>query len=94
MEESLWVRAMVALATVIGLLALLAAGLRVLGPRIGLTMANTLVKKNARLRVVEMQLLDGRHRALLIRRDDVEHLVIIGGAQPVVVEAGIREEKK
>ncbi len=44
-----------------------------------------------RLGVVEWRPLDGRHQLFLLRRDDVEHLVILSphGA-PVVVEQGIR----
>jgi hypothetical protein len=33
--------------------------------------------------------LDGRRRLLLVRRDDVEHLLLIGGPADLVVESGI-----
>lgn len=39
-----------------------------------------------RLAVVESLTLDVKHRLVLIRRDDREHLLVLGGAQPVVVE--------
>jgi len=42
-----------------------------------------------RLALIEVKALDTKHRLLLIRRDDREHLVLIGGDQPVVVESGI-----
>ena len=43
----------------------------------------------ARLAVVESRMLDGRHRLVLIRRDAVEHLILLGPQTPVVVETGI-----
>ena len=45
--------------------------------------------KVARLRVVESKVLDGRRRLVLVRRDDVEHLLVIGGESDIVVESGI-----
>ncbi|BAE49415.1 FliO/MopB family protein [Paramagnetospirillum magneticum] len=39
-----------------------------------------------RLAVVESLTLDVKHRLVLIRRDDREHLLVLGGAQPAVVE--------
>jgi flagellar protein FliO/FliZ len=43
-----------------------------------------------RLGVVETAAVDSKRKLYLIRRDDVEHLVIIGGPVDVVVEAGIK----
>lgn len=43
-----------------------------------------------RLEVVETVSLDGKRRLVLIRRDDVEHVLMIGGPVDVVVETGIR----
>lgn len=42
-----------------------------------------------RLAVVEALSLDPKRRLLLLRRDGVEHLVLLGGAGEVVVETGI-----
>ncbi len=42
-----------------------------------------------RLEVVEQSSLDGRRRLVLIRRDDVEHLIMTGGPVDVVIETGI-----
>ncbi len=42
-----------------------------------------------RLGVIEQANVDGRRRLLLIRRDDVEHLVMTGGPVDVVIETGI-----
>ncbi|MEQ8397678.1 flagellar assembly protein FliO [Thalassobaculum sp.] len=45
-----------------------------------------------RLSVVEARAVDGRHRLVLVRRDDVEHLILIGPDRSLVVETGIREQ--
>lgn len=42
-----------------------------------------------RLDVIEHANVDGRRRLLLIRRDDVEHLIMTGGPVDVVIETGI-----
>jgi hypothetical protein len=42
-----------------------------------------------RLEVIEHANVDGRRKLVLIRRDNVEHLVMIGGPVDVVVETGI-----
>ena len=45
--------------------------------------------RRRRLRVVETLPLDARRRAVLIRRDDREHLVILGVGADTVIETGI-----
>lgn len=45
--------------------------------------------RNRRLVVTEMIALDQRRRAMLIRRDGVEHLIVTGGPNDLVVESGI-----
>jgi hypothetical protein len=42
-----------------------------------------------RLDVVEQSNIDGRRRLILIRRDDVEHLIMTGGPVDMVIETGI-----
>jgi hypothetical protein len=39
--------------------------------------------------VVDYASLDGRRKLVLIRRDDVEHLLMTGGPVDVVIETGI-----
>jgi len=46
-------------------------------------------KPAARLDVVEQASVDSRRRLILIRRDDVEHLIMTGGPVDVVIETGI-----
>jgi hypothetical protein len=45
-----------------------------------------------RLEVVEHANLDNRRKLVLIRRDDVEHLLMTGGPVDVVVETGINPQ--
>ncbi len=46
-------------------------------------------RKGKRLGVSEYRELDKTRRLILIRRDDVEHLILIGGGQSLVIEQGI-----
>lgn len=46
-----------------------------------------------RLAVVEQASVDGRRRLLLVRRDDVEHLIMTGGPVDVVIETGINPSR-
>jgi hypothetical protein len=45
-----------------------------------------------RLEVIEQASLDNRRKLVLIRRDDVEHLLMTGGPVDVVVETGINPQ--
>ena len=83
MDFDLYLRFALALILVLGLIALLAWLLR----RFGIGMKLT---KGRRLGVSEVQMLGPRHKMMLIRRDDVEHLVILGPAGETVVETGIK----
>lgn len=46
-----------------------------------------------RIGVIEYANVDGRRKLLLVRRDDVEHLIMTGGPVDVVIETGIGEKK-
>src|SRR5262245_58630877 len=45
--------------------------------------------RQPRLAVIDAAAVDGRRRLILIRLDNVEHLLMIGGPSDVVVEANI-----
>lgn len=45
-----------------------------------------------RIGVIEHASVDGKRRLLLIRRDDVEHLIMTGGPVDVVIETGIGDK--
>jgi hypothetical protein len=44
-----------------------------------------------RLGIVEYHTIDNTRRLVLVRRDDTEHLLMIGGGQDIVVESNIGE---
>jgi flagellar protein FliO/FliZ len=46
-------------------------------------------KPERRLSITEQFNLDGRRRLILVRRDDVEHLIMTGGPVDMVIETGI-----
>ena len=48
--------------------------------------------RNRRLAVVDSLALDPKRQLLIIRRDNVEHLILTGGAHDVVIETGIMVE--
>ncbi len=56
------------------------------GERLGASLARG---RQPRLAVIDATAVDGRRRLILIRRDNVEHLLMIGGPSDVVVEANI-----
>lgn len=49
--------------------------------------------RNRRLAVVDSLALDPKRQLLIVRRDNVEHLILTGGPQDVVVETGIAVEE-
>lgn len=49
-------------------------------------------RRGARIRILETAAVDKRRRLVLIRRDGVEHLVMIGGGRDFVVESDIRHD--
>ncbi len=52
--------------------------------------ARLFAPRSRRLAYVERTALEGGRKLLLVRRDDVEHLILIGGPIDLVVELGIR----
>lgn len=46
-------------------------------------------ERKRRLAVVDATAIDNRRRLVLVRRDDTEHLILIGGHNDVLVETGI-----
>ncbi len=80
------IRAIVALAFVLGLIWTLGYLIRKHGWRIGLPTA-PLNGKVRRLKIIETLPLDAKNRAVLIRRDDVEHLVLVGTDTAQLIES-------
>jgi flagellar protein FliO/FliZ len=59
---------------------------RFAGNRLG---ANTNRGRMPRLAVIDAAAVDGRRRLVLVRRDNIEHLLMIGGPTDIVVEQNI-----
>ncbi|HTB05272.1 MAG TPA: flagellar biosynthetic protein FliO [Bradyrhizobium sp.] len=59
---------------------------RFAGNRLG---ANTGRGRMPRLAVIDAAAVDGRRRLVLVRRDNIEHLLMIGGPTDIVVETNI-----
>ena len=86
MEPVNYLRFVLALIFVLGLIGSLA----MLARRYGLGLrAPTRRVGRRRLSIAEIMPLDAKRRAVLIRRDDVEHLVILGPHGETVVEVGL-----
>lgn len=84
MELEQTLRALFALVAVIGLIGLLGLGLRRFAPA-----ALIGGRAGKRLSVVEALTLDPKRRLVLVRRDGVEHLLLVGPETAMVVERGI-----
>lgn len=48
--------------------------------------------RQPRISIADSQAIDNRHRLVLVRRDNVEHLLLIGGSNNLVVEEGINKQ--
>lgn len=51
-------------------------------------------RREPRLTISEQASVDSRRRLVLIRRDDVEHLIMTGGPVDIVIETGIAAEAR
>lgn len=49
--------------------------------------------RQPRLQVLDAAAVDARRRLVLVRRDNIEHLILIGGPSDIVIESGIGEPK-
>ncbi|RDD62584.1 flagellar biosynthetic protein FliO [Ferruginivarius sediminum] len=87
MDLDVYLRFLLALIFVVGLIGALAWGANRLG--LGGRLTPNTGKKHRRLSVVEVAPLDGRRKLVLLRRDAVEHLVLIGQGNDVLIETGI-----
>jgi flagellar protein FliO/FliZ len=88
MDHIDYLRFIAALTLVLGLILGLSWLLRRFGPH---TMGGTSGGKR-RLSIVETLTLDAKHRLVLIRKDDRDHLVLLGGPATVIETAGTSVE--
>lgn len=70
----------------------LMGGLALVLKRLGLSGALPVSAQKKRLRLIEVLPLDGRRRAVLIERDDVQHLLVLGPEGETVVETNIKAQ--
>lgn len=84
-----YLRFFVALIAVLGLIALCAWVARRF--RLGGLVGSAV--KSGRLEVIETLPIDGRQRLVLLRRDDREHLLMLGQDRSVVIESCIETSK-
>ena len=91
METGSYLQFVFALALVIGLILGMAYLLRRFGLGNGAT--NVLGRKK-RISTVETVMIDARHKLVLVRRDDAEHLVCIGPGDSFLIERGISSDFK
>jgi len=86
MDFDIYLRFMIALILVLGLIAALTWAARRFGfggqltPNAG---------RSPRLSVIEVRTLDSRRKLVLLRRDASEHLVLLGPNQDLLLESGI-----
>ena len=80
-------QAVLALLFVLGLIGVIA----LIARRLGLGVPTpTLRTKNKRVTVVEVTIVDTKRRLVLIRRDDQEHLILLGATTEQVIESNIK----
>jgi len=83
-------RFMLAFFFVVGLIGLLALFLKRYG---GATKTFLNAKEGSgRVEVLEMRYIDGRRKLALVRRDNVEHLLLLADGRETVIETGIKKD--
>jgi flagellar protein FliO/FliZ len=82
-------RALGALLLTLALLIGFAMLMRRYGHKLGVLGFAVPASKSKRLSVTEIQSVDARHRLMLVRRDDVDHLILIGPTGTTVIESKI-----
>jgi flagellar protein FliO/FliZ len=81
-----YLRFVLALAFVLGLI----LGAALLAKRFGIgNQAPMRLRGTKRLAIVESMSLDTKHRLILVRRDQTEHLIVVGATSDLVIETGI-----
>ncbi len=86
LDYDTYLRGLLALVAVLGLI----AGAAWIARRVGLAGARSGARRERRLSIAEVVAVDNRRRLVLVKRDAIEHLVLIGGASDVVIERGIQ----
>ena len=87
MDFNDYIRFVFALAFVLGLIGLATLALKRFGmlPRV----TRKKIGSGKRLGIVEIAPIDAKRRLILVRRDEVEHLIVLGTSSELLVESGI-----
>ena len=89
MEVSAYFQFVLALLFVLALILFFAYGAKKFGLMARVTV-NSAKTKGKRLNIIEILPVDARRKLMLIRRDDVEHLVMLGNERDIVIELNIK----
>ena len=92
MESLSLLKSFLALIFVLSLIGLTTALLKRFGPEKFQFRIKKAKDADKRLSISEMLTIDSRRRLLLVKRDDVEHLVMLGGEKDLLIEAGITKK--
>ncbi len=84
------INAALALVFVLGLVGVTSFLLRRYGGGRRLWFSRVQRGEDPRLVISDMVMLDAKHRLVLVKRDAVEHLVLLGPEQATVIESGIK----
>ncbi len=79
-------QAFLALVFVLALIGILVAAARKLGFGYPTTLRST---KDRRLGILEVLPVDARRRIVLVRRDDTEHLILLGATSETIIESPV-----
>ena len=72
-------------------LAVLHFRFRIFRRRKGRGRKSAILSQNSRIEILESKVIDGERKLLLVRCDQVEHLIVVGGPADVVVENDVRK---
>ena len=78
-----------ALIFVLGLIGAVAIVLRHFGLGGAIRLQRRLKRERQRLEVTDVIPIDARRRLILVRRDDTEHLILLGMNEDILIEGGI-----
>jgi len=82
-------RIIIAMLVVLGLIGLMALGLRRLAASGKFSGSGMAMPGQGRLSIVETRYLDTRRRLVLVRRDTTEHLILISEGRELLIESNI-----
>lgn len=69
----------------------LMGGLAYILKRLGIGHGSVMAGAKRRLKIIETLPIDARHKAVLIQRDDTQHLVVLNNSGDTVIETNIKK---